>query len=71
MMLCYAPYLYCTCRAAREEDVEIRVLLITSPHNPTGRLYSAKALLGAVAWARKRGLHVIVDEVLVVDWLVG
>lgn len=39
------------------------MLLITSPHNPTGRLYSPKALLAAIAWGRKRGLHIIVDEV--------
>lgn len=43
---------------------EVRVLLLTSPHNPTGRLYSPKALVAAVAWARKRGLHVVVDEVI-------
>lgn len=39
------------------------MLLLTSPHNPTGRLYSSKALLAAVAWARKRSLHIVVDEV--------
>eukprot|EP00752_Nemacystus_decipiens_P004326 g3951.t1 len=50
-------------RRARAAGVEIRMLLITSPHNPTGRLYSPKALLAAVAWGRKRGLHIIVDEV--------
>lgn len=50
-------------RRAKAAGVEIRALLITSPHNPTGRLYSPKALLAAVAWGRKRGLHIIVDEV--------
>ncbi|CAN0075967.1 unnamed protein product, partial [Scytosiphon promiscuus] len=50
-------------RLAKASGVHIRMLLITSPHNPTGRLYSAKALLDAVAWGRKRGLHIIVDEV--------
>ncbi len=50
-------------RRAMEAGLEIRMLLITSPHNPTGRLYSAKALLAAVAWGREQGLHIIVDEV--------
>lgn len=51
-------------RRARAAGVEIRALLITSPHNPTGRLYSPKALLAAVAWGRSRDLHIIVDEVI-------
>ncbi|CAN0563233.1 unnamed protein product, partial [Laminaria digitata] len=50
-------------RSARAADVKIRTLLITSPHTPTGRMYSPKALLGAISWARKRSLHIIVDEV--------
>ncbi|CAN0364642.1 unnamed protein product, partial [Ascophyllum nodosum] len=50
-------------REARSAGVDVRVILITSPHNPTGRLYSAKALTAAIAWARKRELHVVVDEV--------
>ncbi|CAM9832325.1 unnamed protein product [Ectocarpus sp. 4 AP-2014] len=50
-------------RRARSSGVEIRVLLITSPHNPTGRMYSPKALLAAVSWGRRRGLQIVVDEV--------
>ncbi|CAM9945408.1 unnamed protein product, partial [Choristocarpus tenellus] len=50
-------------RAARAKAVHIRALLLTSPHNPTGRLYSARALLGAVSWAREKGIHIISDEV--------
>lgn len=58
------PRLCCVrTRDAKSAGVKVRVLLLTSPHNPTGRLYSSRALLDAIAWARKRGLHVVVDEV--------
>eukprot|EP00929_Paragymnodinium_shiwhaense_P093641 TRINITY_DN53856_c0_g2_i1.p1 TRINITY_DN53856_c0_g2~~TRINITY_DN53856_c0_g2_i1.p1 ORF type:complete len:685 (+),score=151.72 TRINITY_DN53856_c0_g2_i1:62-2116(+) len=41
----------------------VRALLLTQPHNPTGRLYSAAAIREAVLWARARGVHVVSDEV--------
>ncbi|CAN0092187.1 unnamed protein product, partial [Hapterophycus canaliculatus] len=50
-------------RLAKASGVRIRMLLITSPHNPTGRLYSPKALLDAISWGRKQNLHIIVDEI--------
>eukprot|EP01063_Lacrimia_lanifica_P014259 TRINITY_DN20894_c0_g1_i1.p1 TRINITY_DN20894_c0_g1~~TRINITY_DN20894_c0_g1_i1.p1 ORF type:complete len:684 (+),score=263.52 TRINITY_DN20894_c0_g1_i1:58-2109(+) len=39
------------------------VLLLTSPTNPTGAVFSKAALQGAVAWARGHGIHTVVDEV--------
>jgi aspartate/methionine/tyrosine aminotransferase len=48
---------------AEQSGVPVRVLLLTSPHNPTGRCYSAQALLAAVGWAKAAGLHVVVDEI--------
>lgn len=41
----------------------VRAILITHPHNPSGLLYSDKALQQAMSWAARRGLHVVVDEV--------
>ena len=53
--------------AARREAVANgtppKVLLLASPHNPTGKCYSAAALLSAVEWARGAGLHTIADEI--------
>jgi hypothetical protein len=44
-------------------SVPVRAMLLTHPHNPSGLLYSDKALQEAMAWAARRGLHVVVDEV--------
>ena len=40
-----------------------RVLLLSSPSNPAGRLYSPSAIQKAVLWARDYGIHTVVDEV--------
>lgn len=40
-----------------------KALLITNPSNPLGQAYSEAQLLLAVEWSRKRGLHLIVDEI--------
>jgi aspartate/methionine/tyrosine aminotransferase len=37
--------------------------LITNPNNPLGIIYNPTTMLNAVAWARKRRLHTIVDEI--------
>lgn len=38
-------------------------LLLTNPNNPLGTLYTESELLDTMAWALKRGLHVISDEI--------
>jgi aspartate/methionine/tyrosine aminotransferase len=40
-----------------------RFILITNPNNPLGVVYSREILLNAVAWARKRKVHSIFDEI--------
>ncbi len=46
--------------AAREDA---RMLILCSPHNPVGRVWSAEELEGVLAIARKHGLVVISDEI--------
>lgn len=40
----------------------VRVLLITSPHNPTGEVLLPDEIRALEAWANMQGLHVIFDE---------
>jgi 1-aminocyclopropane-1-carboxylate synthase len=40
-----------------------KALLLTNPSNPIGSLYRSSDILAAIAWARSKGLHVIVDEI--------
>lgn len=40
-----------------------RMLILVNPGNPTGGCFKPAELLAAIAWARKRKLHVVVDEV--------
>ena len=47
----------------------VSVLLLTSPHNPTGLAYSAAALRGAVEWCRVKGIQCVVDEVVCLSLL--
>jgi aspartate/methionine/tyrosine aminotransferase len=44
-------------------DRPIRALLLTTPDNPLGRVYSASELDEILGWAERRGLHVVVDEI--------
>ncbi|KNC54372.1 ACC synthase [Thecamonas trahens ATCC 50062] len=44
-------------------DVPIRALLLCNPDNPLGRVYSHDELTTAVAWARAKGIHIVVDEI--------
>ena len=39
------------------------MLLLTNPHNPLGVVYSAETISACVGWARKKGMHVVVDEI--------
>lgn len=40
-----------------------RVLLLTSPNNPLGRLYTPQELELCVTWCTERGLHLVSDEI--------
>lgn len=41
----------------------VSVLLLTNPDNPTGRIMAEEDLVGAVEWARSRGLYLVVNEI--------
>ena len=49
--------------AAAARGVRCRVLLIASPNNPFGRLYRDATIIAAIGWARRHGIHTVVDEV--------
>ena len=40
-----------------------KALLLTNPHNPVGKVYSASELRLAVDWCRQRRVHLICDEI--------
>ncbi len=40
-----------------------KILLLCSPCNPTGEIYSEDTLRMCLAWARERKLHVLSDEI--------
>ncbi|VEU41152.1 unnamed protein product [Pseudo-nitzschia multistriata] len=48
---------------AKSQRLNPRFLLITNPNNPLGVVYSSTIMRNAVAWARKRKVHTIVDEI--------
>jgi aspartate/methionine/tyrosine aminotransferase len=48
---------------ARAVTKKTRAVVVTSPHNPSGRLLPERTLAGLDDLARERGLYVIVDEV--------
>ena len=41
----------------------VRALLLTTPDNPLGRVYTAAELDEILGWAERRGLHVVADEI--------
>ena len=41
----------------------IRALLVSSPDNPTGRVLASEELTALVQWCRRRGVHLVSDEV--------
>lgn len=47
----------------RAADDRVRGLLLCSPVNPTGAVYTAAELKALLTWARARGLWVISDEI--------
>lgn len=44
-------------------DVPVRVLLLTNPVNPTGRILADDEIRDAVAWARSVGIHIVINEI--------
>lgn len=40
-----------------------RILLICQPHNPTGAVYTHKAMHQMITWALQKGMHVVSDEI--------
>ena len=48
--------------AFRSSPVPISALLLTNPTNPTGQVVSDQELTNAVAWARDRNIHIVVNE---------
>ncbi len=50
-------------RALNTADVPVKALLLTNPSNPTGRIHTDDEILGAIAWARSVGIHVVVNEI--------
>lgn len=49
--------------ALSESDCDVRVLLLTNPDNPTGRVLPAERVDEILRWAADAGLHVVADEV--------
>lgn len=43
-------------------DRPVKALLYTNPDNPTGRVAPVEEVDAVLAWARARGLHVVLDE---------
>lgn len=44
------------------EKSRVRMVMITSPNNPTGEVLSEEVILEIVGWARNKGLHIVFDE---------
>ena len=49
--------------ALRSSPVSVGALLLTNPPNPTGHILGNDELTTAVAWARRHGLHIVVNEI--------
>lgn len=54
---------------AKSKGLRPRFLLLTNPHNPLAIIYKPDILRRAVRWARKKGLHTILDEVYALSTL--
>lgn len=49
--------------AEAASEVPIRMLLLTNPSNPLGRVLTDEEIHAAIGWARERGIHVIFNEI--------
>jgi len=50
-------------RAMAEAEVPVRALLFTTPNNPMGWVYGRDELEAILAWAERRSIHVVFDEI--------
>ncbi|XP_069107873.1 LOW QUALITY PROTEIN: 1-aminocyclopropane-1-carboxylate synthase-like protein 1 [Argopecten irradians] len=50
-------------KKAKQEGLTVRGLLITSPNNPTGKVYTPKELTQMMEFCKRRKLHVVFDEI--------
>ena len=57
------PSLVRAAEAAERNKKKVRALVLTNPHNPSGRCYTTDALKLAATFCEERGIHFIVDEV--------
>ncbi|MBO0779841.1 MAG: aminotransferase class I/II-fold pyridoxal phosphate-dependent enzyme [Ktedonobacteraceae bacterium] len=48
---------------ARQEGAHPRILLVNSPHNPTGSMFDHATLEALACWARDNGITLISDEI--------
>ncbi|MFV1970716.1 MAG: aminotransferase class I/II-fold pyridoxal phosphate-dependent enzyme [Acidimicrobiia bacterium] len=49
--------------AYTSSSVPISAIMLTNPDNPMGRIISSADLQAMVEWARRRGLHIVINEV--------
>lgn len=47
---------------AQSKGMRVKFLLLTNPNNPLAVIHSPDVVRNAIGWARKRGLHTIMDE---------
>jgi len=50
-------------QAYSSADRPIKALLLTTPNNPLGWVYSREELLDVLTWAEGKGIHVVFDEI--------
>ena len=48
---------------SRKNGIEVKALMLCSPHNPLGRCYSRPALLAYIALCAKYSIHLVSDEI--------
>mmetsp|Transcript_23249 Transcript_23249/g.38540 ORF Transcript_23249/g.38540 Transcript_23249/m.38540 type:complete len:497 (-) Transcript_23249:25-1515(-) len=47
---------------AQSKGMRVKFLLLSNPQNPLAVIYGADIVKNSITWARKRGLHTIMDE---------
>jgi aspartate/methionine/tyrosine aminotransferase len=50
-------------REAKAEGITVKAILLNSPQNPLGQVYSKELMEGAAALAEREGFHLILDEI--------
>ncbi len=48
---------------ASNQNLKVKMLLLTNPNNPLGTIYSVETMKNAIDWARGKHLHTVVDEI--------